>query len=586
MILNKLRRLMKENKIDYYIIPSLDPHGSEYLPEYYQERFFVTGFSGSAGTAVISQEDAYLWTDGRYYIQAKREIEDYGFTLQKQGLEGVPNYDQWIYDHISTGNTVGLNGKYYIEKNYQNLQKQVEKKQGKIVDIDLIKDLWMDRASLPNDQAYLHDITYTGRTREEKIDTIRKILKERKATMTIISSLEDIAWTLNIRGNDIEYTPVLLSYLIITEKQVRFYASPAKVQKIKKEIKDFVTICNYDEFYDDLSMIEGERIYLDPERVNHKLYSSVSTKNRIIEGQNITLPLKAIKNKTELEHQRDTYVRDGVYLTKFIHWLKKEIKKRKISEVEAAEKLDSYRKQDPLYVSNSFGTISAYGENGAMMHYSATEQSQSDLEAKGFYLVDSGGQYYSGTTDITRTIALGPLTEEEIHDFTVVLKSHLALLHCIFLKGTSDTSLDAITRYHVWQQYSDYKCGTGHGVGYFLSCHEGPQKLDPRTSPVEMKEGMIVSNEPGIYKGGKYGIRLENIMEVVRDKTNEDGTFLSFDVLSLAPIDLDAIDIQLLSDKEIQQLNGYHRLVYDRLEKYLSSEEKDWLEEVTKPLER
>lgn len=586
MILDELRKLMKKEGIDYYIVPTLDPHGSEYLPEFYKERAFLTGFTGSAGTAVITQEYAYLWADGRYYIQAEKQIQTHGFQLQKQGLEGVLNYDEWILENIKEHETVGFNGKYYLENSFQMLQKNLSEKKVHFVDVDLIAPLWKERPQLPMGKAFLLDVKYAGRSREEKIAQIRERLQEKNANMTVISTLEDIAWALNIRGNDIENTPVLLSYLIVEKDKVILYAHLNKLSHIEEDLKPFVILKEYDEFYSDLSSYRDEIIYIDLARVNHKLYSNLSEKNHFIHGENITLGLKAIKNEIELENQRATYIRDGVYLTKYIYWLKNEVRKRPISEMEASDKLDGLRAEDPLFVSLSFNTISAYGENAAMMHYSATRDNYSMIEPKGLYLVDSGGQYYSGTTDITRTIAMGELTEKEKRDFTITLKCHLMLLNCVFLKGTTDTSLDTVARYHAWQHYCDYKCGTGHGVGFFLSVHEGPQRLSQNSAHKVMEEGMIVSNEPGVYIFGEHGIRIENIMEVVKDRVNEDGTFLKFNVLTMAPIEVEALDFSILTEVEIHQLNDYHKKVYENISPFLEEEERRWLKEVTRPIER
>lgn len=586
MILDELRRIMEKEKIDCYIIPTLDPHGSEYLPEYYKERAFLTGFTGSAGIAVVTRNEAYLWTDGRYYIQAEKQIAQSGFKLQKQGLEGVLNYDEWMEKHLAEQSVVGFNGKYLIETSYEQLQEKLNNKHIEFVDKDLISPLWENRPQLPNGSAFLLEVKYAGLSREEKVEQIRDILNKKNADMTVISTLEDIAWTLNIRGNDIENTPVLLAYLVIDKEQVIVYAHEGKLDKIEEDLIPFVTIRDYNDFYQDLKEYKDCGIYIDPTRVNHKLYSTLSKDNHLILGENITLGLKAVKNKVELENQRATYIRDGVYLTKFIYWLKNEVRRRGVTEVEAAETLDGLRAQDPLFVSLSFNTISAYGSNAAMMHYSATKDSYSVIEPKGLYLVDSGGQYYSGTTDITRTIAMGELTAEEKRDFTITLKCHLMLLNTIFLKGTTDTSLDAIARYHAWQNYCDYKCGTGHGVGFFLSVHEGPQRLSPGSAHKVMEEGMIVSNEPGVYISGKHGIRIENIMEVVKDCTNGDGTFLKFAVLTMAPIEREAIELSMLTDVEMEQLNDYHQKVYENLSEFLDENERKWLKEVTRPIER
>lgn len=587
MILDKLRKKMEEENIDFYIIPTLDPHGSEYLPDYYKERAFITNFTGSAGTAVISKDKAYLWTDGRYFIQAQRQIKDTGFELMKMGVEGVKTYIEWIEENIKSNEVIGFNAKYFLQNSYEILKDSLKDKDIKIKDIDLIKDLWIDRPSLPKDKIFVHDIKFAGKTIEEKFNDLRNSMKEKNANLTIITSLDDIAWLFNIRCNDIENTPVAISYAIIEEKNAYFFVDKNKLtEEVEDHINKVAEIFEYNEIFDFVKNYNNENIYVDKNRINNKLYSNLNSSNYIISGKNLTEMLKGIKNDVELKNQRRTSIRDGVAVTKFIYWLKKEVKNRKISELEASEKLRSFREQLENFMDDSFGTIAAYKENAAMAHYTATEDNYSMIEPKGFLLVDSGAQYLDGTTDITRTIALGELNDEEIKDFTLVLKSHLALMSAKFLKGTTDRALDIISRYPLWKENQDYKHGTGHGVGYFLGVHEGPHSISPRGAGIPMEVGMIVSNEPGIYKESKHGIRTENIIEVVRDIKNESGEFYRFNTISFAPIDIDAIDFSILSEEEIEELNNYHEAVYNNLSNYLEEDEKKWLREVTRKIKR
>ena len=585
MILNEIRNIMKEKNIDFYIIPSKDPHGSEYLPDFYKEREFVTGFTGSQGTAVITIDEAYLWTDGRYFIQAAKEIKDFGFELKKQGQAGVLNYDAWIAENIKEGMTLGLNAEYFSHQEFASISKKLENKNIKIIDIDLIKELWKDRYDLPSEDAFLLDVKYAGKSAQEKISEIREKLKEKNIGMTVLSSLVDIAWTLNIRGMDIKDTPVLISFMIIESDKVILFTDREKTKNIEKEIADFVELRDYSEFYDYIKSYKDKKIYLDPNSINEKIYKGICEKNEIIFGNNISENLKAIKNEIEIKNLEDTYIRDGAILFKFICWLKENVK-NKIGEYEAGVMLDSMRAEDPLYISNSFDTISAYGKNAAMMHYHARENDQAVIEPRGFYLVDSGGQYYSGTTDITRTIAMGELTEEEIHDYTMTLKSHIDLMDAIFLKGTYDLALDGIARYALWQDRMDYKCGTGHGIGFVLSVHEGPHRISPRDPAVRMEEGMIVSNEPGVYKENKHGIRIENIMRVVFDSETVDSVFNKFKTISFCPFELKAIDVNLLTDRQIEVINSYHREVFEKLSPHLHGEVLDYLREATKEVSR
>ena len=585
MILNEIRNIMRDKNIDFYIIPSKDPHGSEYLPDYYKEREFVTGFTGSQGTAVITIDEAYLWTDGRYFIQAAKEIKDFGFELKKQGQAGVLNYDAWIAENIKEGMTLGLNAEYFSHQEFASISKKLENKNIKIIDIDLIKELWKDRYDLPSEDAFLLDVKYAGKSAQEKISEIREKLKEKNIGMTVLSSIVDIAWTLNIRGMDIKDTPVLISFMIIESDKVILFTDREKTKNIEKEIADFVELRDYSEFYDYIKSYKDKKIYLDPNSINEKIYKGICEKNEIIFGNNISENLKAIKNEIEIKNLEDTYIRDGAILFKFICWLK-ENAKNKIGEYEAGVMLDSMRAEDPLYISNSFDTISAYGKNAAMMHYHARENDQAVIEPRGFYLVDSGGQYYSGTTDITRTIAMGELTEEEIHDYTMTLKSHIDLMDAVFLKGTYDLALDGIARYALWQDRMDYKCGTGHGIGFVLSVHEGPHRISPRDPAVRMEENMIVSNEPGVYKENKHGIRIENIMRVVFDCETVDSVFNKFKTISFCPFELKAIDVNLLTDRQIEVLNSYHREVFEKISPYLHGEVLDYLREATKEVSR
>lgn len=577
---------MEKNNIDFYLVPSKDPHGSEYLPDYYKEREFVTGFTGSQGTAVITNQDAYLWTDGRYYIQAAKEIKDFGFELKKQGQAGVLNYDAWIVENIKEGMTLGINAEYFSHQEFKSISNKLENKNIKILDIDLIKDLWKARYDFPSEDAFLLDVKYAGKSAEEKISEIREKLKEKNADMTVVSSLVDIGWTLNLRGMDIKDTPVLISFMIIESDKVILFTDKKKTKKIEEEISNVADIKDYSDFYDYLGTYKDEKIYLDPASVNERIYKALCENNKIIFGRNISEGLKTIKNDIEIKNLEETYIRDGVALFKYIYWLKKNVGKKEIGEYEAAMKLDSLRAEDPLYISNSFDTISAYGPNAAMMHYHATKENESIIKDKGFYLVDSGGQYYSGTTDITRTLAMGKLSAEEIRDYTLTLKSHIDLMNAVFLKGTYDLALDGIARYALWQERLDYKCGTGHGIGFVLSVHEGPQRISPRDPAVRMEEGMIVSNEPGVYKENKHGIRIENILRVVFDSETEDSVFNKFKTISFCPFELDAIDVNLLTERQIEVLNSYHKEVYEKLSPYLDGDILDSLKEATREVVR
>ncbi len=585
MILDKIRETMKEHNIDAYIIPTLDPHGSEYLPEHFKERKFVTGFSGSQGTALITKDMALLWTDGRYFIQAENEIRNTGFSLMKMGIEGYPTLNEWLKDNLTPNSVVGLNAKYYLQSNYEELESLLSDKKIKIVDADLISNLWTDRPELSNSMVFLHDIKYAGLSSKEKIDQIREELYKKKADLTILNGLDDIAWIFNIRANDIENTPVVISYAIIEQKRTYLFIDNSKINEIvKNELEKFCIIKNYDEIFDYVANYKNKKIYINVNRMNRKLYSKINSSNTVIRGRGISSNLKSIKNKIELRNQKNAYIKDGVALSKFIYWLKTQKDISKYNEYEVSKKLLEFRKMQEDFIEPSFDTISAYGPNAAMMHYSATKNKSTQLQNRGFLLVDSGGQYIDGTTDITRTIVLGELREEEKIDFTYVLKSHLALMGTVFLKGTDDRQLDAIARAPIWKYRYDYKCGTGHGIGYVSGVHETPPTLGPKSTGNELKVGMIFSNEPGIYKEGKHGIRTENVIEVVEDVKNESGTFLKLNTISYAPIDLDAIDVSYLNKDEIDLLNKYHAEVYEKLCSYLNDNEREWLKYATRKI--
>ncbi|MGO1579867.1 MAG: aminopeptidase P family protein [Peptoniphilaceae bacterium] len=588
MVLEILRNEMEKEKIDAYIIPTLDPHGSEYLPDYYKEREFVTGFTGSAGIAVVTQDQALLWTDGRYFIQASKEIENTGFKLMKMGIEGYPTYIQWLKDNLEFKSKLGLNSKYFLQSKYEDLKENLSIKEIEINDIDLIKNIWKDRPSLSDSKIYIHEKKYTGLSSQEKIKKIRKELKEREADLTILNSLDDIAWIFNIRADDIKHTPVVISYAIIEQNNTYLFIDKSKLsEKVESYLKEFSTVKNYDEIFNFVNKsYENKNIYINKNKMNNKLFSSIKENNKIISGRDLSTDLKAIKNEVELKNQKNAYIKDGVALTKFIYWLKNKAKLNKLREYEVSLKLREFRNEQKDFLDDSFESIVAYGPNAAMMHYKASKENSSIVKNKGFLLVDSGGQYLDGTTDITRTIALGVLTDDEIKDFTYVLKSHLMLSTCVFLKGTTDTSLDAIARYNIWKTNYDYKSGTGHGVGYLLGVHENPPSISPKGRAEEIKDGMIFSNEPGIYKENKYGIRLENIMEVINDQENESGHFYKFNIISYAPIDIDAINVKYLEDYEIEAINNYHEEVFKKLSPFLNPDEKAWLKKVTNKISK
>lgn len=587
MKLKKLRDKMINNSIDFYIVPTFDPHGSEYIPENYKEREFITGFTGSAGVAIISLSEAYLWTDGRYFIQAEEQIKNTGFTLMKMGFSGVPSYTEWIGSTVEKNQSIGLDLECFPQESYEKLKSSLRFKNIDIKDINLIKEIWEDRPLPPKGKVYIYEDKYAGKTSKEKLLEVRREMKNMKSEITIISSLEDIAWLFNIRGSDIKYTPLVMSYAIVEEDRALLFVGSEKISNdVKNYLESFCELYNYSDIFNYVEKYENTSIYVDKNKLNNKLFNCIDKSNEIISGNNLTGKLKSIKNSTELANIEKAYIKDGVALTKFIFWIKKTIKNKAITEYEAELKLREFRKLSKDYIYDSFETISAYEKNAAMMHYHGSEENSSTIKNSGFLLVDSGAQYLEGTTDITRTISMGNLSSEEVRDFTYVLKSHIMLATCVFLKGTTGKALDSIARYNIWKNRTDYKSGTGHGIGCFLSVHEAPPSISPRAVESPMEVGMIVSNEPGIYREGKYGIRTENILEVVYDEKVDDDIFYKFNTISFAPIDIEAIDVNLLEDYEINALNSYHREVYNKISDYLTDEERKWLFEVTKNISK
>jgi len=588
--IKNLRSLMKERGIKAYIIPTYDSHQSEYLADYYKTRVWISGFTGSAGTVVVTEDEAILWADGRYWIQAENQIAGSEIKLFKMGVPGVPTYIEWLKDTLNRGDTVGFDGKIFPQSDFMQLENSLKSKEVKFIeDYDLVGELWTDRPALPDSKAFVLDVKYAGKTAKEKIEEVRKEMNKKEADYFILGSLDDIAWVYNIRGNDIACNPVVISYALISKEKAWLFVDKSKIDgKVSAYLKENgVEIEDYDSVIDYVKNIEkNSKVFLDPSRINRWLYKGIPESCQILEGTNITTELKAIKNSVEIENQKKAYIKDGVALVKFLYWLDKNVGKIKITEVSAAEKLEEFRREQEGFIEPSFDTIAAYKENAAMMHYKAEEgKSNYELDKEGMFLVDSGGQYLEGTTDITRTIVLGPVTEEEKRDFTLTLKGHINLISARFLYGSTGTHLDVLSRYPLWQEGLDYKCGTGHGIGYLLNVHEGPHRISTVLNSTRLEKGMVVTIEPGVYKAGKYGIRIENVAVVEEDiETEHGGKFMKFEVLSYVPIDLEAIDVNMLTDKERNWLNDYHKAVYDKLSPYLNDEEKDWLKNETRQI--
>ncbi len=580
---------MKELSLDAYIIPSCDPHLSEYIPLYWECRKWISGFTGSAGTLVITQNKSGLWTDGRYFIQAEKELAGSGIILFKMGQEGTPTYEQWLADVLTEDNCVGIFGKLFPVSVVRKLEEEFTSKRIRLCkEYDLIYDLWSDRPSLPSEPVRIHDIAFSGRSAVEKLNDLRGEMAKKKATHHLICSLDDIAWLYNFRGGDIPYNPVTLSYAIISQDQAWLFLDKDKVVHQSRNIMDEngVSILAYEEIHSALSALTREdTILLEAEKTNSWLYDAIPKDCRIIEDKNITTGLKAIKNPCEIEHLKNCHVQDGLAMIRFTMWLEKNIEHGGITEKTVGEKLKQLRLLQEHSMGPSFPTIAGYKDHAAMMHYQAVSGNDYSIKNEGMLLIDSGGQYLNGTTDITRTLVLGSISDEEKKDFTLVLKGHINLAKAIFLSDATGSNLDILARQPLWEAGIDYKCGTGHGVGFYLNVHEGPQGFSQVPNAVKLKPGMILTNEPGIYREGKHGVRIENQMIVTVYQNTEFGQFLRFEPLTLCPIDRNGVDVSLLSAEERKWLNAYHQKVYAALAPHLDLQEQEWLTAATMPFE-
>ncbi|WP_298975360.1 aminopeptidase P family protein [uncultured Fusobacterium sp.] len=574
------RKSMKKHKVDAYIVTSSDYHQSEYIGGYFQGREYLSGFTGSAGILVIFNDEACLWTDGRYHIQAENQLKGSEIKLFKQGNIGVPTYKEYIVSKLAENSKIGIDAKILLSSDVNEI---LSKKKFKIVDFDLLAEVWKKRPALAAEKLFILEDKYTGKSYKEKVKEIRAILKEKNADYNIISSLDDIAWIYNFRGDDVQHNPVGLSFTVISEKKASLYINEDKLTKeAKKYFKDNkVEIKGYFEFFEDIKKLKGN-ILVDFNKTSYAIYEAIS-KNNLINSMNPSTYLKAHKNETEIANTKDIHVQDGAAIVKFMYWLKNNYKKGNITEFSAEEKINSLREKIEGYIDLSFHTISAFGKNAAMMHYSAPEKNSTKIE-DGVYLLDSGGTYLKGTTDITRTFFLGKVGKQEKIDNTLVLKGMLALSRAKFLFGATGTNLDILARQFLWNVGIDYKCGTGHGVGHILNVHEGPHGIRFQYNPQRLEVGMIVTNEPGAYIEGSHGIRIENELLVKEACETEHGKFLEFETITCAPIDLDGIVKSLLTKEEKEQLNNYHKEVYEKLKPYLTKAEQAFLKEYTKEI--
>ncbi len=590
--LSRLRALMQQKGVGAYYVPTADFHLSEYVNPYFKSRQYLTGFTGSAGTLVVTMDEAALWVDGRYFIQAEEQLSGAPVKLMKMGEEGVPSVLEYL-SKLPEGTVIGLDGRTVSAAMALRMEKTLSTRNITLEpDMDLVGDIWPDRPPLPNAPVYVLGVDSVGVSAADKIADIRRVLVEKDADAHVLCTLDDIAWLFNLRGGDVECNPVFLSYAIIERDAAYIFADKSKfhacVQEYLRQLN--VTLLPYNDIYEFASKYdEGDAILLSTASVNYTLYDKLYDKAIIIDEENPEQLKKAIKNPVEIENMRKAHIKDGLAVTRFMRWVKENVGKEPISELSAAAKMDSLRLETEGNLGRSFSTISAYGPHAALPHYAPTEGSNLAVEPRGFLLMDSGGQYYEGTTDITRTIAVGPLTDTEKKHFALVLRSMLRLANARFLYGCRGLNLDILARGPLWDEGLDFKHGTGHGIGYLLNVHEAPNgfrwKIVPeRVDSCVFEEGMITSDEPGIYIEGSHGIRTENLIVCRKGEKNEYGQFMYFETLTMAPIDLDAIDPSYLNDTEKQQLNDYHKLVYEKLSPYMDDGEREWLRKYTRAI--
>ena len=586
-----LRNLMKNNDIDVYIIPSADPHLTEYIPEYWRIVSWLTGFTGSAATVVVTDTFAGLWTDSRYFIQAESQLKSSGFVHMKPALPGSEDFIYWIACNVNSGSKLALDGRIFSIDRTKKIEKASAGKNISFdFNCDLISGLWIDRPQMPNTPAFDHPVIFCGKQRSFKIAEVREQMRLKGVDYHLLTSIDDIMWLLNIRGNDTKYSPLLMSYVIAGKEQTLLFTEESKIPlKLASELDRLeIVMLHYEEIAGILSTLSPDAtILLNPLTTSATLFNSIPHGMEIIEDVTIPARLKAVKNKVEIENIGRAMIKDGVALTNFFYWLEQSNGSETLSELSLVEKLNGLRSEGENYLGPSFSTIVAYNQNGALPHYSATTGSDKVIGSDGILLIDSGGQYLDGTTDITRTISTGRPTERQKRDFTLVLKGTINLAMAKFPVGTKGYQLDMIARKALWEDGLNYGHGTGHGVGFCLNVHEGPQSIGPGSgtdSKTSIEPGMLISDEPAIYREGEYGIRIENLILCSEDKETEFGKFLKFDTVSLCYIDKSLIDISLLDQKEIEWLNSYHDKVYEKLGPYLNSEEKEWLKNKTKAL--
>lgn len=592
-IISRLRKIMEQESLDAYVIPSSDNHQSEYVGEFFKAITYVTGFTGEAATVVIMKNEAGLWTDGRFFLQAEYQLKDSGIKLFKMGNPGVPTVLEYLENKTSCNGKLGFDGRLIsMQEGGEIVQRLARKSVIVEYDHDLVDKVWEDRPKLASEPVFLLEEKYSGESTTSKLCRVRKVMKEEGANQHVITTLDDIAWLLNIRGSDVLYSPLILCYVVVSMNKVDLFIEESRLDAKVKEVlaKDGVVLRPYNDIYEYVKSFKDEDVVMiDPERINYALYKDIQANTRKVERDNPTVLFKAMKNSVELANIENAHIKDGVAFTKLMYWLKTNVGKTKITEITAAKKLEELRKLQDGYLWQSFAPICAFKEHAAMMHYSSTPETDVELEKGYFFLMDTGGNYFEGSTDITRTIALGEVNKELKHHFTAVARAMMNLARAKFLYGCKGYNLDVLAREPMWNLNIDYKCGTGHGVGYLLNVHEGPTGFRWYIVPSKhethiFEEGMVITDEPGIYIDGSHGIRLENELIVRKGVENEFGQFMHFDAVTYAPIDLDAIDAEDLNRDEKLYLNSYHKLVYQKLAEHLNDKEREWLKLYTREI--
>lgn len=585
-----MRKFMAENKLDAFIVPSTDAHLSEYPPKHWESRKWISGFTGSAGTAVITKDKAGVWTDSRYFLQATEELDGTGFDLFKMGQAETPDMTAWIIAQVGEGGTVGIDGLVYAASDAKTLKGRLGAKNIRLNTAhDPFASIWDGRPEIPKNTVFTLPKDIAGESVTEKIGRIREELAKSDADGILIVTLDAVAWTFNLRGNDVEYNPVAVAYAYVSKTEsVLFIDSEKLTDETAAEYKEQgIKIADYGDIFSYVSQVQpGTTVCVTGSKINYKLLQTIPESCKIEDVPFSPVDLmKAVKNETELAGFRNALVKDGVALVKFYMWLERAIPEGLVTETLIEQKLTEFRSQQPLFVGDSFGTIAGYASNGAIIHYHASPETAATVQPEGLLLIDSGGQYKDGTTDITRTLAVGKLTKQMKTDYTNVLKGHIAIATAIFPEGTRGAQLDVLARKALWDCCTTYWHGTGHGIGHFLNVHEGPQNIRLEENPTLLKAGMVTSNEPGVYRAGEYGIRIENLIVTHEYKKDDTfGTFYNFETITLCPIDTKPISKRLLTQQETEWLNSYHKMVFNRLKKYLNKEEKAWLKNKTKPI--